>query len=69
MYGNKMRRLTEKNLSRIVKQVMKENLSDRSDEMYSHINQLIDMEYNDDDVDDQIDVLENISQSVKKQKK
>lgn len=31
-------KLNEKNLSRIVKRVMKENLSDRSDEMYSHIN-------------------------------
>lgn len=65
MYGNKMRRLTEKDLSRIVKRVINENLSDRSDEMYSHINELIDMEYNDVDIDDQVDVLENILQSIK----
>lgn len=62
-------KLNEKDLSCIVKRVMKENLSDKSDKMYSHINELIDMEYNDVDVDDQIDVLENILQSVKKQKK
>lgn len=61
----KIIKLNEKDLSRIVKRLINENLSDRSDEMYSHINELIDMEYNDVDIDDQVDVLENILQSIK----
>ena len=61
----KVIKLNEKDLTRIVKRVIKENLSDRSDEMYSHINELIDMEYNDVEVEDAIDVLENILGSLK----
>ena len=61
----KIIKLNEKDLTRIVKRVIKENLNDRSDEMYSHINELIDMEYNDVEVEDAIDVLENILGSLK----
>jgi hypothetical protein len=61
----KIIKLTEKDLTRLVKRVVNENLSDRADEMYSHINELINMEYNDVESEDQIDVLENILQGLK----
>ena len=58
-------RLTESDLARIVKRVIKENLNDRPDEMYSHINSIIDYEFSDVDPDDAIDVLEHILQSLR----
>ena len=58
-------RLTESDLARIVKRVIKENLNDRPDEMYSHINSIIDYKFSDVDPDDAIDVLEHILQSLR----
>lgn len=58
-------KLTESDLARIVKRVIKENLNDRPDEMYSHINSIIDYKFSDVDPDDAIDVLEHILQSLR----
>jgi len=58
-------RLTESELSNLIKRVVKENVNDRPDEFYSHINELINYEYGDIDTRDAIDVLENILQSLK----
>jgi hypothetical protein len=58
-------RLTESDLNRIVKKIINENVGDRSGEMYSDINKLIDMEYEDVNIDETIDVLENILQGLK----
>lgn len=58
-------RLTESELSNLIKRIVNENLNDRPDEFYSHINELINYEYSDIDTRDAIDVLENILQSLK----
>lgn len=58
-------RLTESELSNLIKKIVKEDLNDRPDEFYSHINELINYEYNDLDPRDAIDVLENIISSLK----
>jgi hypothetical protein len=58
-------RLTESELSNLIKRVVKENVDDRPDELYSHINELINYEYSDMDPRDAIDVLENIISSLK----
>lgn len=60
-------RLTEKDLSSLIKKVINENLEDRTDEMYSHINELLNMEYINVSIYDKIDVIENILQSLKSQ--
>ena len=52
-------------MARIVKRVINENLNDRPDEMYSHINYIIDYKFSDVDPDDAIDVLEHILQSLR----
>ena len=50
-------RLTESELSNLIKRIVNENLNDRPDEFYSHINELINYEYSDIDTRDAIDVL------------
>jgi len=58
-------KLTESELSNLIKRVVKENIDNRPDEFYSHINELINYEYSDMDPRDAIDVLENIIASLK----
>ena len=58
-------KLTESELSNLIKRVVKENINNRPDEFYSHINELINYEYSDMDPRDAIDVLENIIASLK----
>ena len=53
-------RLTEKDLTRIVKRVMNEDYSDRKGDLYSSINRIIDGEFNDVDPSEIVDVLSNI---------
>ena len=40
-------KLTESELSNLIKRVVKENIDNRPDEFYSHINELINYEYSD----------------------
>ena len=56
----KIIKLTESELSNLIKRVVKENIDNRPDEFYSHINELINYEYSDMDPRDAIDVFENI---------
>jgi len=58
-------KLTESELSNLIKKIVKENTDNRPDELYSHINDLINYEYSDVDPRDTIDVLENIIKSVR----
>ena len=58
-------RLSESELSNLIKRVVKENVDNRPDEFYSHINELINYEYGDMDPRDAIDVLENIISSLR----
>jgi len=56
-------KLSESEFKNIIRKVISESVSDRANEMYSHINELIDYEYGDVDIDDVIDVLKHILQS------
>ena len=58
-------KLTESQLTKLIKRVVKENVDNRPDEFYSHINELINYEYSDMDPRDAIDVLENIISSLR----
>ena len=58
MKNNK--RLTESDLTRIVRRVISENIGDRTSDLYSDINKLIDEEYSDIESFEIIEVLENI---------
>lgn len=53
-------RLTERDLTKIVKRIINEGSSDRADDLYSKINKLIDNEFDDLESDEIADVLENI---------
>jgi dsRNA-specific ribonuclease len=61
----KIVKLTESDLSRIVNRVVSENIGDKTGDLYSDINKLIDMEYSELETDEVIDVLENILDSLK----
>ena len=52
-------------LEKEVNRYVKENVDNRPDEFYSHINELINYEYGDMDPRDAIDVLENIISSLR----
>jgi len=68
IYLRKMKKiikLKERDISLMVKKIINENVGDRAGEMYSEINKLIDMEYEDVNIDETIDVLENILQGLK----
>lgn len=56
----KIIRLTESDLTRIVKRAINENISDRKGDLYSSINNLIDTEFEDMDPSEIADVLNNI---------
>jgi hypothetical protein len=59
----KVIKLTESDLTRIVKRVVKEELSDRSGELYSRINRLIDGEFSDMEHSEIFEVLKHIAKS------
>ena len=61
----KIVRLTERDLTRLVKRVMNEDLSDRKGDLYSSINKIIDREFDDVESSDIVDVLNNILDSHK----
>ena len=53
-------KLTESDLTKLVKRVMNEDLSDREGDLYSSINKLIDREFDDVESSVIVDVLGNI---------
>jgi len=61
----KIVRLTEKDITNMVKRVMNEDLSDRKGDLYSSINRLIDGEFDDVEASEVVDVLTNILDSHK----
>ena len=61
----KIVRLTERDLTRLVKRVMNEDLSDRKGDLYSSINKIIDREFDDVETSDVVDVLNSILDSHK----
>jgi hypothetical protein len=61
----KIVKLTENDLSRIVNRVVSEDIGDKTGNLYSDINKLIDMEYSELEADEVIDVLENILDSLR----
>jgi chromatin remodeling complex protein RSC6 len=56
----KIVKLTESDLTKLVKRVMNEDLSDREGDLYSSINKLIDREFDDVESSVIVDVLGNI---------
>ena len=56
----KIIKLTERDLTKIVNRIINEGSSDRADDLYSKINKLIDGEFDDLESDEIADVLENI---------
>jgi predicted transcriptional regulator len=58
-------RLTERDLSRIVRRVTNENHSNRTGELYAAINALINREFDDVEPSDVVDILENILSNSK----
>ena len=52
--------LTERDMSRIVKRIVKENLKDRTGELYSKLNEIIDREFDDLEPSEIARVLNNI---------
>jgi hypothetical protein len=56
----KIVRLTERDLTRLVKRIVNEDLSDRKGDLYSSINRIIDREFDDVDTSDVVEVLGNI---------
>lgn len=61
----KIVKLTETDLTRIVNRVVNEQLEDKSGDLYSDINKLIDYEYSDMEAEEIVDVLENILDNMK----
>ena len=61
----KIVRLTEKDITNMVKRVINEDLSDRKSDLYSSINRLIDREFDDVETSDVVEVLNNILDSHK----
>ena len=61
----KIVKLTETDLTRIVNRVVNEQLEDKSGDLYSDINKLIDYEYSDLGAEEIVDVLENILDNMK----
>jgi hypothetical protein len=56
----KVVKLTESDLTKLVKRVMNENLSDRKGDLYSSINKLIEREFDDVESSVIVDVLSDI---------
>lgn len=61
----KIIKITESDLTKIVKRIINEGSSDRAGDLYSKINKIIDNEFDDLESDEIADVLENILQSHK----
>jgi hypothetical protein len=56
----KVVKLTESDLTKLIKRMVNEGLSDRKGDLYSSINELIDQEFDDVDSSDVAEVLSNI---------
>jgi hypothetical protein len=56
----KVVKLTESDLTKLIKRMVNEGLSDRKGDLYSSINKLIDQEFDDVDSSDVAEVLSNI---------